>query len=166
MIIGALASMHNKYERLALFRLRLSMKEFLGELPPETEKLWDEVRRPDPNAAQRVFIPTRPTLLRAGERVRVFAVAPGRGKVSRVSLYFRTSGSEKWNQRSMTLVGRRTFVGELAEWRISLLPAGLLRRSGVSVRGREVRRHRAPRGADPVLYGHIGVIPQQIFGLL
>jgi hypothetical protein len=111
--IGELASLHNKYERLALFRLRLSMREFLGELPPETENLLDEVRRPHPNVAQRVFIPTRPTLLRAGERVRVFAVAPGHGKVPRVSLYVRMNGSEKWNQRPMTLVGRRTFQGEL-----------------------------------------------------
>jgi hypothetical protein len=121
--IGALASLHNKYERLALFRLRMSMKEFLGELPPDTERLLEEVRRPDPKAAQRVFIPTRPTLLRAGERVRVFAVAPGRGKVPRVSLYVRMSGSERWNQRPMALVGRRTFVGELpsGESALSLL---------------------------------------------
>ena len=112
--IGAVASLHNKYERLALFRLRMSMKEFLGELPPETETLLEEVRRPDPKAVQRVFIPTRPTLLRTGERTRVFAVAPGHGKVSRVSLYIRTPGSEKWNQSPMTLVGRRTFAGELA----------------------------------------------------
>jgi len=112
--IGALASLHNKYERLALFRLRMSMKEFLGELPPETETLLEEVWRPDPNAAQRVFIPTRPTLLRAGERVRVFAVAPGHGKVLRVSLNVRAAGSEKWGQKTMTHVGRRTFAGELA----------------------------------------------------
>jgi hypothetical protein len=112
--IGELASLHNKYERLALFRLRMSMKEFLGELPPETEKLLDEVWQPDPNAAQRVFIPTRPTLLRSGERVRVFAVAPGHGKVLRVSLNVRAAGSEKWNQETMTHVGRRTFAGELA----------------------------------------------------
>jgi hypothetical protein len=111
--IGALASLHNKYERLALFRMRMSMKEFLGEMPPETEKLLDVVRRPDPNSAQRVFIPTRPTLLRAGDRARVFAVAPGHGEVSRVTLYARTSGSEGWNQHLMKLVGRRSFVGEL-----------------------------------------------------
>ena len=112
--IGALASLHNKYERLALFQLRMSMKEFLGELPPETEKLLDEVWRPDPNAAQCVFIPTRPALLRSGERVRVFAVAPGHGKVLRVSLNVRAAGSEKWGQKTMTHVGRRTFAGELA----------------------------------------------------
>jgi hypothetical protein len=111
--IGVLASLHNKYERLALFRLRMSMKEFLGELPPETEKLLAEVQSPDPNTARRVFIPTRPTLLRAGERVRVFAVAPGRGEVLRVSLYVRAGGSGKWNPIPMTLVGRRTYSGEL-----------------------------------------------------
>jgi len=43
--LGTLASMHNKYERLALFRLKASMKEFLGEVPPEVEKLYDEVRQ-------------------------------------------------------------------------------------------------------------------------
>src|SRR5208337_2827164 len=41
---GQLASMHNKYERLALFRLRASMKEFLGELPPEVERSFAESR--------------------------------------------------------------------------------------------------------------------------
>jgi hypothetical protein len=112
--IGMLASIHNKYERLALFRLRASMKEFLGELPPETEKLLAEVREPEANAAQRVFIPTRPTLLRAGERVRVFAVAPGHGEVVRVTLNVRTGGAEKWRQSPMTLAARRTFTGELA----------------------------------------------------
>ena len=112
--IGTLASLHNKYERLALFRLRLSMKEFLGELPPETEQRLAEVRHPDPNAPQRVFIPTRPTLLRSGDSLRVFAVAPGHGEVRQVSLLVRSSGSEAWIQKPMTLVGRRTFSGELA----------------------------------------------------
>jgi hypothetical protein len=110
---GQLASMHNKYERLTLYRLRASMKEFLGEMPPETEKLLEEMRRPDAKAAQRVFIPTRPTLLRTGDHLRVFAVAPGCGEVSRLLLHVRTCGAERWNQRPMTLVGRRTFVGEL-----------------------------------------------------
>ena len=112
--IGSLASLHNKFERLALFRLRLSMKEFLGDLPPETEKLLDEVRKPDGKAPQRVFIPTRPTLLRAGEHVRVSAVAPGYGEVVHVTLNLRKGGSEKWSQIPMKLVGRRTFTGEIA----------------------------------------------------
>ena len=66
--LGQLASMHNKYERLALYRLRASMKEFLGELPPETERLFAEVRQPDAKAKPRAFVPTRPTVLRKGEQ--------------------------------------------------------------------------------------------------
>jgi hypothetical protein len=111
--IGTLASLHNKYERLALFRLRASMKEFLGELPPEVEKLYEEVRRPDLNANPRVFIPTRPTLLRAGERVRIFAVAPGGSKLRGVTLFTRPAGAKAWTPAPMKLVERRTYVGKL-----------------------------------------------------
>jgi hypothetical protein len=111
--LGALASMHNKFERLALFRLRASMKEFLGELPPETESVFEEVRRPDPNATPWVVIPTRPSLLGKGEAVRVFAIAPGGREVLRVTLFTRRVGSETWDTNAMGLVGRRTFVREL-----------------------------------------------------
>lgn len=111
--LGALASMHNKYERLALFRLRASMREFLGDLPAETENLFAEVRRPDPNAAPRVFIPTRPSLLGKGAAVRILAVAPGGREVSRVTLFTRAVGAETWDKDAMSRSGRRTFVGEL-----------------------------------------------------
>jgi hypothetical protein len=117
--LGALASMHNKYERLALFRLRASMKEFLGELPAELEHLFEEVRRPDPDLAPWVFIPTRPSLLAKEETVRVFAVAPGGKQVARVTLFTRSAGSETWEADAMDLVGRRTFVAELAGPQIS-----------------------------------------------
>jgi hypothetical protein len=112
--LGTLASMHNKYERLALFRLRASMKEFLGDLPPETERLHEEVRRPDSNALLRVFIPTRPTLLRPIDRVRAFAVVPRPKEVARVTLFTRLSGHQEWTPTPMKLVGRNTFVAELA----------------------------------------------------
>lgn len=111
--LGSLASMHNKYERLALFRLRASMKEFLGEMPPETERVFEEVRKPDSRAEPRVFIPTRPSFLSAGDAVRVFAVAPGGCQVSRVTLLTRRAGSEDWEAHAMSLVGRRTFVAQL-----------------------------------------------------
>ncbi|MGO9272669.1 MAG: hypothetical protein ACLQOO_20945 [Terriglobia bacterium] len=111
--LGALASMHNKYERLALFRLRASMKEYLGELPPEVESLFQEVRRRDSDAAPWVFIPTRPSLLAGGEAVRVFAVAPGSREVAGVTLFTRAGGSETWDAKPMDLAGRRTFVAEL-----------------------------------------------------
>lgn len=112
--LGALASMHNKYERLTLFRLRASMKEYLSELPSRLESLFEEVRRPDPNAAPWVFIPTRPSLLGKGAGVRVLAVAPGGHEVSRVTLFTRAMGSETWAADAMGLIGRRTFVSDLA----------------------------------------------------
>ncbi len=111
--LGTLASMHNKYERLALFRLRASMKEFLGELPHETERTFEEVRKPDANAVSRIFIPTRPSLLGKGDKVRIFAVALGQGKIARVTLSTRSADSGTWDSIPMSLVGRRTYMADL-----------------------------------------------------
>jgi len=111
--LGTLASMHNKYERLALFRLRASLKEFLGELPQEIEQSLEEARRPDAQAPPRVFIPARPTFLKAGERVRIFAIAPGPGAVAAVTLLVRPTGAAGWSETPMKLVGRRTFIADL-----------------------------------------------------
>jgi hypothetical protein len=113
---GQLASMHNKYERLALYRLRASMKEFLGELPPEVERLFAESRRPDDKAMLRVFVPTRPTLLGPGERVRILTVVPGPVKVVHVTLFTRSKEAQAWSPSPMKLDQRRTYTGELA-WR-------------------------------------------------
>ncbi|TAM79481.1 MAG: hypothetical protein EPN47_16890 [Acidobacteria bacterium] len=110
---GALASVHNKFERLALMRLRLSMKEFLDELPAEVETLFRDVRRRDAAASPRVFIPTRPSALAPGEKVRVFAVAPGSETMPRLELFLRRAGSEAWQSFPMLLAGRRTFVKEI-----------------------------------------------------
>jgi hypothetical protein len=93
---GALASVHNKFERLALFRLRLSMKEFLGELPPDVETLFHEVRKKDAATRPRVFVPTRPSALAPGEKVRIFAVAPGGNSAPRLKLFLRRSATEGW----------------------------------------------------------------------
>jgi hypothetical protein len=111
--LGTLASIHNKYERLALFRLRASMKEFLGELPPEVERLYEEVRQPDAKAGPRVFVPTRPSFLRAGERVRIFAVAPGGSAPRGATLFTRQAGAKTWTPTPMKLVERRTYMGEI-----------------------------------------------------
>lgn len=107
---GALASVHNKFERLALMRLRFSMKEFLGELPPDVENLLQEVRRKDDIAVPRIFIPTRPSALAPGEIVRIFAVAPGGSSAPRLKLFLRCAAAEKWQTVPMEPVGRRTFV--------------------------------------------------------
>jgi hypothetical protein len=113
---GQLASMHNKYERLALFRLRASMKEFLGELPPEVERSFAESREADGKAAPRAFVPTRPTVLRKGERVRITVVVPGPAKVVRATLFIRSQGAQAWSPSPMKLQQRRTYAGEL-QWR-------------------------------------------------
>ena len=111
--LGTLASIHNKMARLALVRLRLSMKEFLGTLPPETEALYREVTRPDSEAPPRLFAPTRPTMLAAGETVRVMVVAGGEGAVRNVALHVRPRGAAEWSTVAARLVGRRTFDARL-----------------------------------------------------
>lgn len=111
--LGTLASMHNKFERLALIRLRLSIKEFLGELPESVEEVFRYVTRPDTDAKPRLFIPTRPGMLERGKQVRIFAVAPGPQEVASVDLYFKPAGRESWESKRMELSGRRTFVGYL-----------------------------------------------------
>ena len=114
--LGQLASMHNKYERLALFRLRASMKEFLGQLPAEVERSFVESRTDDGNAAPRAFVPTRPTVLRKGEHVRISMVVPGPAKVVRATLFTRSQEAQAWSSSVMKLDQRRTYVGEL-RWR-------------------------------------------------
>ena len=110
---GALASVHNKFERLALMRLRLSMKEFTGESPEEVENLFQEVRKRDATASPRVFIPTRPSALAPGEKVRIFAVAPGGNSVPLLKLCLRRAISEEWQSFPMEPAGRRTFMKEI-----------------------------------------------------
>jgi hypothetical protein len=110
---GALASVHNKFERLALFRLRLSMKEFLGELPPEVEEIFHEVRKKDAATRPRVFVPTRSSALAPGEKVSIFAVAPGGDSAPRLKLFLRRVSVEEWQSFPMKLTGRRTFVKEI-----------------------------------------------------
>jgi hypothetical protein len=110
---GALASVHNKFERLALFRLRLSMKEFLGELPADVEKQFKDVRRKDASARPRVLVPTRPSALAPGEKVRIFAVAPGGNSAPRLKLFLRRAAVEEWQSFPMEPAGRRTFVKEI-----------------------------------------------------
>ena len=107
--LGALASMHNKFVRLALVRLRLSIKEYLGELPPETEALLEQVTRPDPDAPLRLVVPTCPTLLATGEKVRLLVVAPGPGEVSGFGLRTRSRRSREWTTAPARLLGRRTY---------------------------------------------------------
>lgn len=109
---GQLASMQNKLVRLALVRLRLSMKEFLGDLPPEVESLYAEVIAPDPAAAARIIVPTRPTLFGAGEHTRLLIIIPAGHPVAGVTLHTRLRGGE-WKEQPARLLGRATYQASL-----------------------------------------------------
>ncbi len=107
--LGTLASMQNKFVRLALIRLRLSLQEYLGELPAQTESLFAELIRPDPRAPVRLFVPTRPSMLGKGESARITVVATGEGPVRSVLLHTRAWGVTQWKTEAAKLLGRRTY---------------------------------------------------------
>ena len=111
--LGTLASIQNKFVRLGLVRLRLSLQEFLGELPPETETLFAELIKPDAGAPVRLFLPTRPSMLGKGETVRVTLVVTGLAPVQRVEVHTRAFGAAKWTTAQARLAGRRTYHVEL-----------------------------------------------------
>jgi hypothetical protein len=108
--LGTLASMHNKLVRLALYRLRLSLREYLGESLPEVEQAFTGATQRDAGAQGRVFIPTRPTLLSRGESIRITIVALEAGSVA---LNYRPAGSRNWARTPAKLAGRRTYEAVL-----------------------------------------------------
>jgi hypothetical protein len=111
--LGTLASMHNKFVRLALVRLRLSMKEFLGELPAEVESALRQTLAPDSAGSPRLFVPTRPGVLGKGESVRITIVAPGGAEPKGVLVHTRPRGAAAWSSAPAKLLGRRTFEAVL-----------------------------------------------------
>jgi hypothetical protein len=108
--LGTLASMHNKFVRLALVRLRLSIKEYLGQLPSEVETLFAQVTLPDENARARIFIPTRPSVLGKGEKIRLNIISTAAGSVV---LHTRANGTAGWSRTPAKLVARRTYEATL-----------------------------------------------------
>jgi hypothetical protein len=106
--LGTLASMHNKFVRLTLDRLRLSIEEFAGELPPDAVAHANAAEAPDPAAPARVFLPTRPGILRKEDTVRLIAVVTGADPVQAVALHTRPRGGV-WDILPAKLLGRRTY---------------------------------------------------------
>jgi hypothetical protein len=107
---GQLASMQNKFVRLSLERLRLSIKEFLNELPAEMNNAYiAATASADANRA-RLFIPTRPSLLKPGESLRIFIVAPGHQNVLDVNLLTRRQGAEAWQSSPAIYAGRSVYA--------------------------------------------------------
>jgi len=110
--LGMLASIHNKFVRIATFRMRESLLEFLDELSPEAEAALAATLAPD-ELAGFVFVPTRPTRLALGEQVQITAVAPGIRELIELTLNWRQSGVSAWARQPMQHAGRRTYTADL-----------------------------------------------------
>jgi hypothetical protein len=109
--LGQLASMHNKYVRLALVRLRLSIQEYLGDLPVEMETLYKRVIEPDDRAQPRLIVPTRPGILNTNNpHFRITILAAGSEPVREVTLHTRVKGSRTWTAVPATVMGRRSYI--------------------------------------------------------
>ena len=111
--LGQLASMQNKFVRIALERLRLSIKEFVPELPPEMDQAYAAAISPEGAAIPRLFIPTRPSLLKPEESLRLFINCPGQQSVIAVTLMTRRQGAQKWDATEATHVGRNVYSAKL-----------------------------------------------------
>jgi hypothetical protein len=111
--LGMLASVHNKFVRIATFRLGASLLEFLDELPPEAEAARAAALAPDRDLEAALIVPTRPTRLTVGDSVLITAVAPGMRELTDIVLRWRSIGATGWRQVKMQHVGRRTYTTQL-----------------------------------------------------
>ena len=74
--LGMLASVHNKFVRIATFRFRASLLEFVEELSPEAEAAYAATLAPDVDLPAALIVPTRPTRLAPGERATIYGDCP------------------------------------------------------------------------------------------
>jgi hypothetical protein len=110
--LGTLASKHNKFVRLALYRLPLSIQEYLGEMPEAMTARLTEVIQPDPQAPSRLVIPTRPGLLERDSRARLTMIVAGPAAPQEVAVLWRRRGESQWQNVAAELAGRRTYRAE------------------------------------------------------
>lgn len=116
---GQLASMQNKFVRIALERLRLSIKEFVDELPPVMDAAYAAAISPASANPPRLFMPTRPSLLNAGNSIRIFIIAPGQTDVTDVKLHTRRLGEQQWKSVSAEHAGRAVYTAQLGPFQAS-----------------------------------------------
>ena len=133
--IGQLASMQNKAVRLALERLRLSVQEFVGDMP-EIDQAYIAAIAPTANPVPRLFLPTRPSLLRQADIARLFILAPDVTSSPAIDLNWRPQGTTRWSRVSARHEGRSVYSAELGpfpkkvqaiEYKISMTVAGQLK---------------------------------------
>ncbi|HEX3986358.1 MAG TPA: twin-arginine translocation signal domain-containing protein [Acidobacteriaceae bacterium] len=111
---GQLSSMQNKFVRIALERLRLSMGEFVDDLPSSVDQAYLAATTPDQANPARVFIPTRPSLLNPGQALRLFIVVPGIGPdAADVRLHLRPEGQTDWETQAAQHAGRNVYTVQL-----------------------------------------------------
>jgi hypothetical protein len=116
--LGQLASMQNKVVRIALERLRLSLAEFVTDLPPAIEAAYTDAIAPEAAPGARIFLPTRPSILRPGESLRLYALAVGFASAPELSLQVRSAGDREWSSQAARHEGRGVFsvaLGPFAE---------------------------------------------------
>ncbi|MEO8736112.1 MAG: hypothetical protein ABI380_06195 [Edaphobacter sp.] len=111
--LGQLCSMQNKFVRISMERLRLSIKEFLVDLPQDMEDAYTAAVSPIRANTGRIFVPTRPSLLKPNESLRIFIVAPGDETVSTVNLHTRRQGELEWRTTAATHAGRSVYTAQL-----------------------------------------------------
>ncbi|HEY2400119.1 MAG TPA: hypothetical protein VGI23_07170, partial [Steroidobacteraceae bacterium] len=116
--LGQLASMQNKVVRIALERLRLSLAEFVTDLPPAIETAYTDAIAPEAAPGARIFLPTRPSILRPGESLRLYALAVGFPSAPELTLQVRSGGDREWSSQAARHEGRGVFsvaLGPFAE---------------------------------------------------
>lgn len=112
--LGMLASVHNKFVRIATFRFMASLLEFLEKLPEEAEVAYHAALAADTELPALLLVPTRPTRLACGDAATITAIAPGVHDVAVVTLWWRSLDQPDWQALRMNNVGRRTYAADLA----------------------------------------------------
>jgi hypothetical protein len=117
--LGQLASMQNKFVRISLERLRLSIKEFVHELPPEMDQAYAAAVAAEGANPPRLFLPTRPSLLKPGESLRIFIELSGQHEATGVKLFTRRQGTQKWIPSDAAHAGRNVYSAKLGPFAAS-----------------------------------------------
>jgi hypothetical protein len=111
---GQLASMQNKFVRISLERLRLSIQEFVDELSPAIDHAYETATSPEGANSARIFIPTRPSLLNPAESLRLFIVAPGiEDTPAQVMFHTQLEGQTEWRTQTAIHAGRSVYTAQL-----------------------------------------------------
>lgn len=111
---GQLASMQNKFVRISLERLRLSIQEFVDELPPSMNQAYLASTSAHGANISRIFIPTRPSLLNPEESLRLFIVAPGTEDApAKVMFHTQLEGQTAWRMQTAIHAGRSVYTAQL-----------------------------------------------------